>query len=168
MSEDLVHALRRAHRDLVAELADAETQLSFAQQATEGVRARYEAFKSQLPHVCSAAGVGMSAVLENPADLAQPSKSATGPVETSRLRIELALPCRPMSQRWYAGQALHQMGGEGSIAGIADEMRRLGYKHSHEPSRSNQLEQSLAALPSQVPWIVPGDQPGRLRLVVGQ
>jgi hypothetical protein len=169
VSDDLIQALRRVHNDLQVELTEAEANLTHAQQAVDAVRARCEAFTAQLGDVCAAAGFSVSAVLDERSEPDTRLVTVGVPaMKASQLENPLALPCRPQSQRWYAGQALHELGGEGSIAAIAEEMRRLGYEHSREPFRANQLEQSLAALPRQVPWIVPGGRPGHLRLSVGQ
>jgi hypothetical protein len=168
MSDDLLQALRRAHNELKVEVNQSAQKLMDAQRDNEAVRARYTAFRTQLDDVCSAAGFPVSAVIDEGAEPGDPDGMEKIPAHRTSWTSEhpIALLCRPGSLRWYAGEALNRLGGEGSIAAIANEMRRMGYKHNRAPARSNQLEQSLAALPSQVHWIVQGKARGELRLVL--
>lgn len=167
MSEDLIQALRRVYSELKVERVQAAERLMKAQHASDAVDARYQAFRKQLRDVCSAAGFSLSAVIDEHGPSEEPDVVArTSAQRTDLTESFLALPSRPRSQRWYAGQALHRLGSEASIAEIAEEMRRMGYEHRRSPARSDQLEQSLAALPSQVAWVEPGDAPGRLRLAL--
>jgi len=165
MSSDLLQALQRAHEDLQAELAAAESRLASAQQAVDAVRHRCQQFATQLNEVCAAAGIPISAVLHAESDPEEEVPMvASSTARTVGIDNPLALPSKPGSQRWFAGQALHLLGGEAPITEVAAEMRRLGYAHSRAPVSNNQLEASLAALPSQVSWIVAGHRPGHLRL----
>jgi hypothetical protein len=162
-SGDLIAALRQADGALAAELATAEDELSNAERRAEAVRERYRTFKAQLDDVCAASGIAIADVLVRDTSSRQPDEVVAHRV-AGVVPNPIALPCRPQSQRWYAGQALYQLGGEASIAAIAERMRELGYEHGRAPTRRHQLEQSLAALPSQVTWVTSGERPGHLRL----
>lgn len=191
----MIEPLRSAHDALAAQLAAAEREATIATRRKEDVRSRYQSFREQLTRVCEAAGIPIADVLDRDSDGREPSSdeppnrrtnrnadtqettsrtsASAGPAGESAdrpgdlLRSTIALPCRPRTQRWYAGQALHRLGGEAAISDVASDMRHLGYEHGRVPARSDQLEQSLAALPTQVAWVGRGGIPGSLCLLSG-
>lgn len=166
VSSDMLEALRQRNMALSEELRMAEESVMAAQRKAELVRDRYRVFAKQLDDVCSALGIPVSDVRgAGERNDVHVTAGAGAHSHKGAIVNPIALPCRPQTQRWYAGQALHQLGGEASISVIADTMRELGYEHQHTPSRRHQLEQSLAALPSQVDWIVASSRPGCLRLL---
>lgn len=188
----MLGALRDAHDVLATELAAAERDAADAESHARMVRDHYQAFRDQLAHVCEAAGIPLVSVLDGeehepklsrpqpgsdedrstldlsgPNDAGGASDRRTGSARRSTqsgLDDTIALPCRPETQRWYAGQALHRLGGQAHVDDVADEMRRLGYQHDRAPVAVDQLKQSLAALPNQVTWAGRGRRPGHLVL----
>lgn len=167
----LLSALRRTVDELDRAVVTEEQNLGAAQRRLDTARARRDEFHMQLPVVCAAAAIDLADVLgeatsataRRPSGKQADRRATEGPGVPS-LKQPIALPSRPYSLRWFAGQALYEHGGDMPISDLGERMRQLGFEHSHGPANPHQLEQSLAALPNQIDWIIRGAKPGTLAL----